>query len=850
VFEEPTSESFLQDHNMSKMLGTMNQLAYLSSFALEIFQNLAILSEDLSERIKLSSVRTTALFDNLRAVDREVSSIDDDSHIAPITGLSAYLQSREMFTPQLFNKATNYSSIATQYRICRPPPQLWRIEVFTHEDCFRNYSNPGFFFQEWIRTEIVRQQIKKEEKRKTKALRKLQRQERKKQKEAAAEEELYMEERPSTHTNVSLSGVTDKHKRNKSILSPSRDRSEKKDQTVSVRVSPPKDRDTQQQQQREREHSSEILLQESFSDAEQAGASVRNKEKEKEKKKGLKGLSKLFGRSKKDKQALPGSAESEEESVEEEDAPLQLSKAESLSLQILSGGERDRERDRLSDSDDAAVPRNHHSTASPPQPPAPVRPKSYVDELTAATVSSRRMSIIRDQGALSRHFGSSAGDANGAHNAHTHLAATRESAYEDDEAAEENEAEHIPIQLNLKAAKKNKKAAVTMKIGSKFLSASAGGTGKTEKTVTAAAPEPSSMHRRGSARLSQIPEEGAARGRLGSEDIETGGHRLIRPTSSPPTATTHKRASFSMNLSRSNADGDSRLLTNKRQSFTLPASMTAGIFDRTKSWAVVEEEAAEESEMHGSSNLRRRSLLTMLQEEVFEELYAGDVEDAPEDDGEFEEEDFADGTERTGSPGKSLDMTEDDVDPDEENEEEDIDEEIIDEEDVEDGDVDEDLIEEEDRPVSEGDLSEGPGPDEEDEPSSPGGPEDSVGPSDGGTSPPDSPKERRRSVTNRPPPPRAGGPPPPPPPGGNRPGPPPPPPAPMRSALNPSVLGSLKAGGRDSLKKVAPPPEPKVDDRAHLLRSIQLGSAQLNKAPAKPAAPFQKIAVQVTVLCI
>jgi len=72
----------------------------------------------------------------------------------------------------------------------------------------------------------------------------------------------------------------------------------------------------------------------------------------------------------------------------------------------------------------------------------------------------------------------------------------------------------------------------------------------------------------------------------------------------------------------------------------------------------------------------------------------------------------------------------------------------------------------------------------------------------------------------------------------------------MRSALNPSVLGSLKAGGRDSLKKVAPPPEPKVDDRAHLLRSIQLGSAQLNKAPAKPAAPFQKIAVQVTVLCI
>ena len=249
VFEESTPDSFLQDHNMSKLLGSMNQLAYLSSFALEIFQNLAVLSEDLSERIKLSSVRTTVLFDSLRAVDREVSSIDDDSHIAAVPGLSAYLQSREMITPQLFNKSTNYNSITAQYRICRPPPQLWRIEVFTHEDCFRNYSNPGFFFQEWIRTEIIRQQIKKEEKKKNKVLRKQQRQERKKLKEeaeaaAAEDDDLFFPLQPFGSTgvqsgedrnssNVSLSGVTDKGKRSKSILSPNRDELKKKLQVES-----------------------------------------------------------------------------------------------------------------------------------------------------------------------------------------------------------------------------------------------------------------------------------------------------------------------------------------------------------------------------------------------------------------------------------------------------------------------------------------------------------------------------------------------------------------------------------------------------------------------------------------
>lgn len=223
VFEESTLDTYLQDHNMSKMLGAMNQIAYLSTFALEVMQNLSILTEDLSERIKVASVRTKNLYGNLKSVDRQVASIDDESHVAAIPGMSKYLQSREMFTPQLFNKSTNYSSVSLQYRICRSPPQLWRIEVFTDEDCFRNYSNPGFFFQEWIRSEIIRQRRGKEEKKRNKALKKAQRQERKKLKEAAAEEELFntiyssADVSANASANVSLSGLTGE-RRNKSML--------------------------------------------------------------------------------------------------------------------------------------------------------------------------------------------------------------------------------------------------------------------------------------------------------------------------------------------------------------------------------------------------------------------------------------------------------------------------------------------------------------------------------------------------------------------------------------------------------------------------------------------------------
>lgn len=180
--EESTPENYLQDQNVSGMLGTMNQLTYLSLFALEIFQNLAILTEDVNERIKFVSVRTTSLYKNMKKIDNIMNTIDQNDRFPVYSGLESYLSSREMFTPSILTKQTNYNSISTQYDLCKLPPQIWRIELITEQDCYKDYSNPSYFFQEWLRNEVLKQYHEKIEKKKNKLLKKQLKQERKKMK--------------------------------------------------------------------------------------------------------------------------------------------------------------------------------------------------------------------------------------------------------------------------------------------------------------------------------------------------------------------------------------------------------------------------------------------------------------------------------------------------------------------------------------------------------------------------------------------------------------------------------------------------------------------------------------------
>jgi hypothetical protein len=177
----------MENRNMSSVLGVLNQLSSLSIYSLEIFHNLALLSEDVHDRVKILSLRTNTLVSKLPTVEKRVNSFNLEPDLVLTNGRSVYLRNREMLTPSLFIKKTNYSSISLQYKMCKPLPQLWRIETYIRndEDCFKKYSYPGYFFQEWLNTEVLNQQQRKVEKKLLKALKKQAKNERRKQREIA-----------------------------------------------------------------------------------------------------------------------------------------------------------------------------------------------------------------------------------------------------------------------------------------------------------------------------------------------------------------------------------------------------------------------------------------------------------------------------------------------------------------------------------------------------------------------------------------------------------------------------------------------------------------------------------------
>lgn len=68
--------------------------------------------------------------------------------------------------PSLFMKNTNCAGLLHLFRMCRPVPQLWRIEVFLPsgaDSCYKSYSYPGYFFERWVQEELQRQKAQREQ---------------------------------------------------------------------------------------------------------------------------------------------------------------------------------------------------------------------------------------------------------------------------------------------------------------------------------------------------------------------------------------------------------------------------------------------------------------------------------------------------------------------------------------------------------------------------------------------------------------------------------------------------------------------------------------------------------------
>lgn len=153
----------------------MHQLSYFSSTTLELFQNISYLTNDVQDRINKVSARTTKLTNKISTIEKNLS-YSPESYRMKINGIrdslavNELMSSREMVTPSLFIKSTNYSSIRSLYKNCLSLPQFWKIECYLgqDDDCFKYYSYPGFFFESWLKTELERQEALLEQNKKDK----------------------------------------------------------------------------------------------------------------------------------------------------------------------------------------------------------------------------------------------------------------------------------------------------------------------------------------------------------------------------------------------------------------------------------------------------------------------------------------------------------------------------------------------------------------------------------------------------------------------------------------------------------------------------------------------------------
>lgn len=165
--------------NFSRLLGTMKKLTMLSAIALETFSNLSVMLEDINERASIVASRTDSAVKKLVEVEKGMRRLDLQPESNVISYSQKYFKKRQVTIPPLFIKASNYSAVKAQYKLCREPPQLWRLENIVGDDLFQFFSFPGYFFQEWLRAELFKQERARLLRRANKALKKLQKKEKK-----------------------------------------------------------------------------------------------------------------------------------------------------------------------------------------------------------------------------------------------------------------------------------------------------------------------------------------------------------------------------------------------------------------------------------------------------------------------------------------------------------------------------------------------------------------------------------------------------------------------------------------------------------------------------------------------
>ena len=193
--DDSPNKKLLVDKNMSKYLGVLLQISYLSAYSVEMFDTLARSTDDMNDRIQTLSTKTSNLLTKLPSVEKIIKTTEIDYNSMKI---SYPMKNRSGYIPTVLTKKSNAIPIRDYYMTCCTiPPALWKIEsmmtnstipfVFpnTHTntnsntnsnspiECLVLYSDPGYFFSEWLRVEMLRQMRLKEQRKRLKREKKM-----------------------------------------------------------------------------------------------------------------------------------------------------------------------------------------------------------------------------------------------------------------------------------------------------------------------------------------------------------------------------------------------------------------------------------------------------------------------------------------------------------------------------------------------------------------------------------------------------------------------------------------------------------------------------------------------------
>lgn len=148
-----------------RLIGVIRQLGLLSAHATSIFDKLSLDTKTLSDK-------TARMGKEIKAVKKDMVHMDQLCASKPgphdcIGGSVMHYDSYARPANNLFTQESRPEDVQKHYNECQPPPDVSILEQYSDAPggLAKRYSNPNFFFSEWVDEEEIRRK-NKEDKRK------------------------------------------------------------------------------------------------------------------------------------------------------------------------------------------------------------------------------------------------------------------------------------------------------------------------------------------------------------------------------------------------------------------------------------------------------------------------------------------------------------------------------------------------------------------------------------------------------------------------------------------------------------------------------------------------------------